>query len=42
MRDIIVAIPGYDNNRLNAAYVFGGADLLLQTIENNFGFHFEH
>ncbi len=42
MRDIIVAIPGYDNNRLNAAYVFGGADLLLQTIENNFGIHIEH
>ena len=42
MRDIIVAIPGHDNNRLNAAYVFGGADLLLQTIENNFGIHIEH
>ena len=42
MRDIIVAIPGHENNRLNAAYVFGGADLLLQTIENNFGIHIEH
>ena len=41
MRDIIVAIPGHENNRLNAAYVFGGADLLLQTIENNFGIHIE-
>ena len=42
MRDIIVAIPGRENNRLNAAYYFGGADLLLQTIENNFGIHIEH
>ncbi len=42
MRDIIVAIPGHENNRLNAAYVFGGADLLLQTIENNFGIQIDH
>ena len=42
MRDIIVAIPGRENNRLNAAFVFGGADLLLQTIEENFGIHIEH
>lgn len=42
MRDIIVAIPGRENNRLNAAFVFGGADLLLQTIEKNFGIHIEH
>ena len=42
MRDIIVAIPGRENNRLNAAYYFGGPDLLLQTIENNFGIHIEH
>ncbi|HIS02853.1 MAG TPA: LCP family protein [Candidatus Pullichristensenella avicola] len=42
MRDIIVQIPGRDPNRLNAAYVFGGADLLLQTIEANFGIHIDH
>ena len=42
MRDIIVAIPGRENNRLNSAYYFGGADLLLQTIEENFGIHIEH
>lgn len=36
MRDIYLAIPGYGNNRINAAYVFGGADLLLETIQNNF------
>jgi LCP family protein required for cell wall assembly len=36
MRDIYVGIPGYKNNRLNAAYSFGGADLLLKTIQKNF------
>lgn len=36
MRDIYVSIPGKGNNRLNAAYAFGGGSLLLDTIENNF------
>ncbi len=36
LRDIYVEIPGYDNNRLNAAYSFGGAELLMKTIEKNF------
>jgi LCP family protein required for cell wall assembly len=42
MRDLYVEIPGYKNNRLNAAYVFGGADLLMQTIEHNFGIHVDN
>lgn len=37
MRDMYVAIPGHGNNRINAAWVFGEADLLLATIEENFG-----
>ena len=37
MRDTYVNIPGYGNNKLNAAYAFGGIDLLDQTIEENFG-----
>ena len=37
MRDLYVEIPGYKNNRLNAAYVYGGADLLMETIKVNFG-----
>ena len=37
MRDIFVSIPGYDDNKLNAAYAFGGAKLACETIENNFG-----
>ena len=37
MRDSYVAIPGKRNNRINAAYAFGGGSLLLDTIETNFG-----
>ncbi|MCI9336806.1 MAG: hypothetical protein HFH93_04550 [Lachnospiraceae bacterium] len=36
LRDIYVDIPGYEGNRLNAAYAFGGARLLMDTIEQNF------
>lgn len=36
MRDIYLPIPGHGSNRLNAAYSFGGADLLMQTLEQNF------
>ena len=39
MRDLYVEIPGHKNNRLNAAYAFGGPELLMQTIEANFGLH---
>ena len=35
LRDMYVEIPGHDGNRLNAAYSFGGAELLLETIEQN-------
>lgn len=36
LRDMYVEIPGYNANRLNAAYSYGGAELLMQTIEENF------
>lgn len=36
LRDMYVEIPGRDNNRLNAAYSFGGAELLMETVEKNF------
>ena len=36
MRDMYVQIPGYSDNRLNAAYAFGGMELLNETIEKNF------
>lgn len=35
LRDMYVDIPGHDGNRLNAAYSFGGAELLMETIEQN-------
>lgn len=36
LRDIFVEIPGYRDNRLNAAYSLGGAELLKQTLKENF------
>ncbi len=36
LRDVYVEIPGYGSNRLNAAYAYGGAELLMKTIEKNF------
>ena len=41
MRDMYIPIPGYDDNRINAAYAFGGMELLDQTIEKNFGVHID-
>lgn len=37
LRDLYVRIPGYSDNRLNAAYVFGGFPLLIDTLYVNFG-----
>lgn len=37
LRDLYVAIPGHGQTRLNAAYVYGGAALLGQTLEASFG-----
>ncbi len=34
-RDLYISIPGHDDNRLNAAYAFGGMTLLRQTMEEN-------
>lgn len=36
MRDSYVSIPDHGNNRLNAAYAYGGPSLLIDTIESNF------
>lgn len=36
MRDTFVQIPGYKDNKLNAAYQIGGIELLYETIELNF------
>lgn len=37
MRDLLVKIPGYLDNKLNAAFHNGGGVLLTQTIEQNLG-----
>lgn len=41
MRDLYVDIPGYKKSRINAAYALGGAKLLDETIERNFGIHID-
>ena len=37
LRDTYVQIPGYPDNRINAAYALGGMDLMEETVELNFG-----
>ncbi len=37
LRDMYVQIPGFQDNRINAAYAFGGAELLNKTLKVNFG-----
>lgn len=37
LRDLYVTIPGYSKDRINAAYAFGGVQLLDETLRENFG-----
>lgn len=37
MRDTYVDIPGHGKNKINAAYSYGGPELVRQTVEENFG-----
>ena len=37
LRDCYVQIPDHKDNKLNAAYAFGGVELLDRTLEENFG-----
>lgn len=37
LRDTHLAIPGNRESKVNAAYAWGGANLLIQTVEQNFG-----
>ncbi len=37
LRDTYVEIPGYGENKMNAACTFGGPQLVMKTIEHNFG-----
>ena len=42
LRDTYVEIPGYQNNKINAAYAYGGTKLLDKTIEKNLGVHIDY
>lgn len=39
MRDMLVQIPGFKENKLNVVYEEGGIDLLYKTIAQNFNIH---
>jgi LCP family protein required for cell wall assembly len=41
MRDMYLQIPGYSDNRINTAYLFGGMKLLNEVIEKNFHVHID-
>jgi len=41
-RDLWVEIPGNGNNRINAAYAFGGPSLLVETIKRNLDITVNH
>ena len=42
LRDSYVDIPGYGMNRINHAFQMGGPQLLVQTIEQNFGIRIDN
>jgi len=41
MRDSYVNIEGYGNDKINHAYAFGGPELSIRTINDNFGLNIE-
>jgi len=41
-RDLYVDIPGHGKNRINAAYSFGGASLMVETIKSNLDIEVNH
>jgi LCP family protein required for cell wall assembly len=41
-RDSIVPIPGHGSTKINAAFAYGGAPLLVQTIEQSTGVRIDH
>jgi polyisoprenyl-teichoic acid--peptidoglycan teichoic acid transferase len=41
-RDSYVPIAGHGSNKINASMVYGGPDLLVQTLESNFGVHIDY
>lgn len=41
-RDSLVTIPGYGENKINAAFAFGGPQLLVATVEQSTGLSIDH
>ncbi|HET6152400.1 MAG TPA: LCP family protein [Marmoricola sp.] len=41
-RDSLVPIPGHGTTKINAAFAYGGAPLLIKTIENDTGLRIDH
>ena len=41
-RDLWVSIPGRNKGKLNAAYAYGGAPLLVRTMQNMLGIEIDH
>ena len=41
-RDLYVDIPGHGENRINAAYAFGGPTLMVETIQSSLGIPVNH
>ncbi|MET3684232.1 LCP family protein required for cell wall assembly [Alkalibacillus flavidus] len=42
MRDMYVEIPGHENNKINAAFAYGGPELLRKTIKENFDINIDY
>ncbi|MEJ7875106.1 MAG: LCP family protein [Solirubrobacterales bacterium] len=41
-RDTLAAIPGFGNDKINAAYALGGAELQVETVEDLLGIDINH
>ena len=41
-RDMYVDIPGHGKNKINAAFAFGGTQLMVQTLESLLGTRMDH
>jgi LCP family protein required for cell wall assembly len=42
LRDTVVPIPGHGNDKINAAYAYGGAALSIKTIKDYLGIDIDH
>ena len=41
-RDLRVVVPGHGNQKINAAYAYGGAALLIRTVQSSLGVDLDH